>query len=469
MNDDERVRTLSVDGARRLARVRDILAGFVAERRRVPASRWIEGAWLALGGPACVRDRVDLDDAQAYFRLLETLEESGDIVDFSALEENVAKLFAAADPQADARLQLMTIHKAKGLEFDVVIVPGLGYTPRRNAPQLLAWQERPRAHGGSELLLAPIREASEVDDPIYRYLDALEKLKGEHEDARLLYVAATRAKSRLHLVGQIDAADKPGPRSGSLLARLWPAVADDFAGVTAPEIADAPSIAPSYVASPPHLIRRLPADWVPPAPPARVDIAWLAPDAAHGESPDDIEFSWASETAKHVGTVVHRFLQRIAEEGLTHWHVARVQSLRAAYQRELTQLGVPEAELHHAVERVSAALGASLADERGRWVLGTHDEARAELRLTGIVGDETIDVIIDRTFVDENGVRWIVDFKTSVHEGADRDAFLDSERERYTAQLQRYGALMRMAGAREIHLGLYFPLLGGWREWRFNG
>ncbi len=470
MHDEPRVRTLSADGAQRLARVRGILAAFVAARRRESAARWIEGAWLALGGPACVTARADLQDAQAYFRLLETLEEGGDIVDFGALDENVAKLFAAADAQADARLQLMTIHKAKGLEFDVVIVPGLGYTPRRNDAQLLAWQERPRAHGESELLLAPIREASEDDDPIYRYLDALEKLKGEHEDARLLYVAATRVKSRLHLIGQIDAgADEPKPRAGSLLARLWPAVAGDFVGVQAPENAQVtPDAASDATSAAPQWIHRLPLDWTPPPAPARVDVALPAHDAAHASAQDQVEFSWASETAKHIGTVVHRFLQRIAEDGVAAWDVTRVQGLRAAYQRELKRLGVPASEMDHAVGRVSAALSASVADTRGRWMLDAHPEARAELRLTGLIAGEMTDVVIDRTFIDEHGVRWIIDFKTSVHEGADREAFLDNERVRYAAQLQRYGALMRMAEDREIRLGLYFPLLGGWREWRFE-
>jgi ATP-dependent helicase/nuclease subunit A len=466
MQDDARAQKLSADGASRLTRVRGLLADFIAARRRVSVARWIEGAWLALGGPACVTDRASLEDAHAYFRLLETLEESGDMLDFSALEQSVAKLFAAPDAQADARLQLMTIHKAKGLEFDVVIVPGLGYAPRRSETQLLAWQERPRAHGESELLLAPIREASEEADPIYKYLDALEKLKAEHEDARLLYVAATRAKSRLHLVGQIDAAaDKPGPRGGSLLARLWPAVAGDFAGFAAPDSADAPA---AEVPAPMHWIHRLPLDWLPPPPPARVALALPLQDAARGGSPDEVEFSWASETAKQVGTVVHRFLQRIAEAGVASWDAARVNALHPAFQRELKRLGVPEAEIRHAVERVAAALAASLNDTRGCWLLTEHEDARAELRLTGIVEGEVVDVIIDRTFVDEHGVRWIGDFKTSVHEGADRDAFLDNERVRYSAQLQRYATLMRMAETREIRLGLYFPLLGGWREWRFD-
>ena len=418
MCEEARVQTLSADGARRLTRVRGILAEFIAARRRESAARWIEGAWLALGGPACVGTRTDIEDAQAYFRLLETLEDGGDIADFAVLEENVAKLFAAADAQADTRLQLMTIHKAKGLEFDVVIVPGLGYTPRRNEPQLLAWQERPRAHGESELLLAPIREASDPSadgDPIYRYLDALEKLKGVHEDARLLYVAATRAKSRLHLIAQIDAgADEPAPRAGSLLSRLWPAVAHEFAGVQAPEALEASGNVDAAIPAPPRVppvIHRLPLDWAPPPAPARVDWVLTAQDAAHASAHDQVEFSWASETAKHIGTVVHRFLQRIAEDGVAAWDAARVQSLRAVYQRELKRLGVPAMEMDHATARVSAALATSVADPRGRWMLDAHNEARAELRLTGLIAAETVDVVIDRTFIDDSGVRWIIDFK----------------------------------------------------------
>ncbi|HSD97300.1 MAG TPA: hypothetical protein VLB06_09170, partial [Sulfuricaulis sp.] len=73
--------------------------------------------------------------------------------------------------------------------------------------------------------------------------------------------------------------------------------------------------------------------------------------------------------------------------------------------------------------------------------------------------------ILDRTFVDDKGVRWIIDYKASSHEGGRLDEFLDREHERYAAQLERYAALMGKIDARPIRLGLYFPLLGGWREW----
>jgi ATP-dependent exoDNAse (exonuclease V) beta subunit len=75
---------------------------------------------------------------------------------------------------------------------------------------------------------------------------------------------------------------------------------------------------------------------------------------------------------------------------------------------------------------------------------------------------------IDRTFV-ADGVRWIVDFKTGAHEGADREGFLDRERERYRGQLEQYAAFVRALDPRPIRLALYHPLLRGWREWAYEG
>jgi hypothetical protein len=72
---------------------------------------------------------------------------------------------------------------------------------------------------------------------------------------------------------------------------------------------------------------------------------------------------------------------------------------------------------------------------------------------------------MDRTFVDKHGTRWIVDFKTSAHTGGGLEAFLDREQDRYRSQLERYAVVLRKLDTRPIRLGLYFPLLGGWREW----
>jgi ATP-dependent exoDNAse (exonuclease V) beta subunit len=86
--------------------------------------------------------------------------------------------------------------------------------------------------------------------------------------------------------------------------------------------------------------------------------------------------------------------------------------------------------------------------------------------LSGFLGSELVNVILDRTFVDQDGVRWIIDYKTSRHEGGDLDEFFDMQQQRYQGQLERYARLMNNMEQRPIRLGLYFPLLKGWREWQ---
>lgn len=194
-------------------------------------------------------------------------------------------------------------------------------------------------------------------------------------------------------------------------------------------------------------------------------LAWRAPPEPDGERAL-VEFSWAGESARLVGTVVHGWLQRIAGRGAGRpgWDEHRIGALAARVEQELGQLGLPAGERPTAVARVLAALQASLGDERGRWVLAGRAGAASELRLTGVDGGRLVNVAIDRTFVDA-GVRWVIDYKTGTHEGAGRDAFLDREVERYRPQLERYAQLMAGLGPEPVRCGLYFPLMAGWREW----
>jgi ATP-dependent helicase/nuclease subunit A len=164
--------------------------------------------------------------------------------------------------------------------------------------------------------------------------------------------------------------------------------------------------------------------------------------------------------------VVHEELERAAHIGLEAF-VRSLPSRTAAWRRRLGELGVGEDSQEAAVVRVGRALRATVEDERGRWLFDPrHRSAASELDLTSTRGGIIAAARIDRTFVDESGVRWIVDFKTSEHEGRDLDGFLDQERARYEPQLERYAELIaRRDPGKPIRLGLYFPLHSGWREW----
>ena len=162
---------------------------------------------------------------------------------------------------------------------------------------------------------------------------------------------------------------------------------------------------------------RLPASFSPPS--WSVQLHWSA--SPEGGDEQQIEFSWAGETARHVGTVVHRWLQRMADDELKGWDAKRIDGLVGTFRRELWRRGVRALDSYSAVELVRTALKSSLSDERGRWVLGSHPEAHTEHRFRTHTKEGMRTYIIDRLFRDHDGVQWIVDFKTSRHEGADRD------------------------------------------------
>ena len=178
------------------------------------------------------------------------------------------------------------------------------------------------------------------------------------------------------------------------------------------------------------------------------------------QPPREIEFSWVGETARRIGSVTHRWLQRIAEEGLDRWDAVKVQALAKVVRGNLVAMGVGDEDLEAATKSVQRALVNALEDERGRWVLGAHGDARNEHRLTARDRGRRRAFVVDRHFVDAEGARWIVDYKTSRHEGADAEGFLDRERERYRPQLTRYASLFPGPSKQ----GLYFPLMPGWRE-----
>ncbi len=470
MQDKPRLAGLSDDGRRRLDQLRSVLAPALAARRHGRFSRLVEKTWIALGAPATLADATDIDNVRTFFAALEQQESGGSLANFDALAMAVGGLYATMNTGGDAaRIQIMTMHKAKGLEFDVVILPDLGRRGKSEERRLLRWHEQPRTDGGADLLLAPVgATGDDNDDPLYHYLNVLEKIQAGHERARLLYVATTRARETLHLFGtaRVNGHGEPSPTGNTLLAKLWPMVETDYR-VLRDHQQSATAADPTY-AAPTHPLRRLRANWSPPPPPTAPAVR-REHDLPQDDAPvETVEYAWASETIRCVGTVVHHALEIMATDGL--WTETQINARQDWLRRCLRQQGITDERITTALRQVKEALRNTLRDARGRWILSAdHREARSEYALTGAWDRRIVSIKIDRTFVDADGTRWIIDYKTSRHENTtDHKAFLDQQQERYRKQLEKYAALMRAQDDRPIMLGLYFPLLQDWREWAFD-
>jgi ATP-dependent helicase/nuclease subunit A len=444
------------DERARLLRLRDVLADALGRRATQTPADWLEGAWVRLGAPDAYSPQ-DLEDAHAFFSALAARAAVfawRGPADFPAL---LADLYSAPRVAPGNPVRIMTIYRAKGLEFDHVFVPALERVPDSGDAALLEWIDLPRGGDESDLLMAV---APATDDkrarrePLSALIRALQKTRTAHERARLMYVAATRARQTLHL-----SAAPQRRRDGSivadrrsLLACLWPALADSFQTDVAPPQSAAQESA--------LLLRRLASGWTPAELPAVPELTHL-PLARASLEPQ--EFSWVGETQRHIGTIVHAWLARAAQSNalLTP---AELDAQRAALEGELRRQGVPAAERPAAAGVIAAALQRTFTAERGRWILAPHRDARNELPLTGLSEGRLRSVVIDRTFVDESGTRWVIDYKTSRHEGGGLEEFLAQEMQRYEGQLRTYAALARALGPEPVRAALYFPLLGVMRE-----
>lgn len=457
---------LSVDGRARVERCAPILERAVAARGRGSLRARVENAWVELGGPACVTGD-QLADAQTFFGLLSQHEVAADLADLAPLQRAVTRLWARPDPGADQSVQVMTLHKAKGLEFDTVIIPGLARTPPPERRKLLIWEEYAR-DAEAQLLLAPLAEPGREHDPHYRFVRRLHAEKEEFETLRLLYVGCTRARRSLHLFGQVgvDAAGRlRAPPARSLQERLWSSFEAAFSECAGSGRGHTPARPAAGAGDAPPL-RRLALGWQPPQRPAPT---WLATAPEVGAPTEPIEFAWAGETARQIGVLVHAVLQWMGEEGLDAWNRERLDAYRDQWRAELLAAGVPGSDSDLALGRVVSALTHVLIDPRAAWILNPdHQAAHNEMKISAHRDGGRHDLVVDRTFIDATGVRWVIDYKTSSHEGGDQELFLDQEVERYRRQLETYADVLGADEDRPIRLGLYFPLLKAWREWPFR-
>ncbi|MFM9912500.1 MAG: UvrD-helicase domain-containing protein [Methylophilaceae bacterium] len=450
MQDGARLATLSGDGQQRLKHLREVIAEAYAHQGRQSMCRWVESVWLKLGGAACLWDAGDVRDVQAFLALLEQM----DGFDAVQLQTRMEKLYAAPDVQADGSLQFMTIHRSKGLEFDTVILPGLHRIPRKKDSPLLLWEEVAIEGAPAQLVAAPYVPKHKRDDlpSSYDYLQGLEQERDANEVARVLYVAATRTKQRLHLVGAVkpDSKDEIKAPANTLLSLLWDTVGGEFLGaeviVTSPhpnplprgEGIDSREFVPSLI--------RLPH----PAVPTMLQTTpHVAPIAAHDETTRDEE---VFSIEKSCGTLAHLYMEMFAKEGLENWPASRVQNLQEAMVHWLTQQGHEASQSQTHAGRVMQALLTTLQSEQGRWILNRAD-AQSEYALAAVDGKRVRLNVIDRTFVEKNE-RWVIDYKL-VGDNSD----LQQLAAQYRPQLMRYAALFADE-ALPIRMAIYFVAQG---------
>ena len=358
------------------------------------------------------------NDLSQYWQLIKQFETHGQIKDLKGFAKQLQTLFAK--PTASAQLQIMTIHKSKGLEFDTVVLPGLGAISSQTDQSLIRWLKLPSNEASSLFLISPIKASVEERNLLYAYLGRIDNEKTFYESQRLLYVALTRAKKRLYLLDHHESA-----RKGSFRSMLKH---QEF------NLDQACNPARDRESSSFSDLKRLPLHYYQKPPIAPNELTPIA-------------HSFGPLEPKLIGIVTHELLQWICsfhpqtQEDIP-WHL---------FQKRLRGLGLTDPNIFL---KIQTQIKRFLADPRGQWI--SRPKLNEENEYALLVDQGIGTKIIDRTFV-EGDIRWIIDFKTG--------AFNEIKHQRYREQVEFYAKIMSDSSRQLIRCGLYYLDDCQWIEW----
>ena len=337
-------------------------------------------------------------------------------LDIKTIELMVKDLYA---PSQHSSVKLMTIHQAKGLEFDTVIIPGLGKKGKSDTLPLMQIQE----FSNKNILLAPIKSSYEdSESKTYLYLQYLQKQQTHFELMRVLYVAMSRAKHKIHLLGGISKTGKA--ISGSLLSFL-----SDYFQKSIDDIPIQDSTVPVETSLP--IFQR------------NKTLSALTNrginDAMQSKNmPSNIDLIYQSA----LGSIVHYFLEHNLFE-------PSIVSIEARFR----EFGLPPKLIQSYSKTASLLLLNTRRDKDFEWLFKYRNSTEVEAEYS----NSTRTVIIDRLFV-EDATLWIIDFKTaSLNEGESMSSFIERQKLSHQKQIKTYQEVLEDFFKLPSKVALYCP------------
>ena len=445
INDSQCWQNLSQDAQNRLKHWCQAVHQAQKQHGRISPAEWIDNAWQQLLGPACLRDDYEQQASQQFFDLLLSAS-THETIDLPQFEQLLNQHYLSSPQSNEAKVHIMRIHKAKGLEFDAVIIPSLQAKRKSPDPALFLWTDY-YLNNQHYSLLAPIKRSDQTKEqqPLYQFINELEKQRLVQENKRLFYVALTRAKSALCLTAYINEQNVPHNSFLNYLNWQQEQLAEDNNNKSQ-------STNEQPIMQQP--LRRLKTSSLPSN----------STNLAQATS-SNIK-TWQTPRLRLRGTLIHFMLQIISDDWQdlhTSHTTDKAKQIKQLFNQRYPlwlqksrQLGI-EPNHDDFIKTCQAIINQVAEDKIGQWLLEPKQFAHNEMALAVSNNQNIHHYRPDRIF-QEHEAFWVIDYKTTTDDTSDHQQLWQEHRD----QIQHYQQLLKQLWQSPVHKGIYLPINRIW-------
>ena len=452
LNKLESIEGLTKDGRIRLEKFVPSALKAMSYRYQIPLTDLIQSTWKLFNGDSIIQNNKERVSVTQYFEILGKYSSSGGIDDFNSFQEKVRNsliTFTASQQSNNNQLpiQVLTIHKAKGLEFDHVLIPGLADALKSEDKSILLWHERLNEAGRPKLLISPINSNDSEEHDVYKLIKHEKKLKVLLEDTRLLYIAITRAKSTVKLLATaaLTTDEELSIPTNSLLARVWSEIQRESKILQILPIEELRANGNLTKTWSSH-------DFPVPTPLRRFkDLSFLNEDE-NGDltSKSQVEDNtlnlseantYSSETIfdAKIGELIHEALEDYAIEKDKTEFLNSLSYKKVFWRNRIKHLSTNKNLLDESVQFIYETIERCITKNELDWIFDeSNSSSQSEFKISWSKNGSINSYIIDRTLIDENDVRWIIDYKTGAPRNESMEAFIEFQKLSHTPQLEKY-------------------------------
>lgn len=416
---------LSVESQSRVKKLLRVMEQSLSQLDRKPLSIIVKGAYYELNGLSTLEGESELRNVEAFLKMLRVFDQSG--FELERFENELSRLYAT-DEKSNGSVSLMTIHKAKGLEFDYVFIPGAHKPIRGDIARLIDTDTILSDEGYPTPVIAPSPEAGIKTPQINGVIRGFAKIKKSLEAVRTAYVGLTRSKVKMFITGLADASKEERRFVGtSILGVIGDKVPKDEAIHAGGE--------QLLVEAKPK--RNVLANVVtPPLPENNVLAQYRGIINVSNEVLP--EFDWCRDINRCVGILTHKALEDMAKQGIDEFFGTELMARRAKHAAQFKQLGLNNRLIPKALQKLECQLTNLKQDESLYWLMQPRLDANTEAPFILKEAGKRRTQIIDLTFK-ENGVRYFFDLKTSEPSpGETTQRFVTRMKAQYEQKMKQY-------------------------------